>query len=115
SEPNKELVVSVETDRWVGRTPYTVQGWRPNSATNQPTSQAIQGNGREYRASFSNHFFSVKLPLMEAQKEAVKRNNMKKPRPTMARNDQNSGLTAGMVSLAAWAIISGVAWPTSAL
>ncbi len=33
------------TDMAVGSTPSTVQGWRPNSATNQPISAAIQGAG----------------------------------------------------------------------
>jgi hypothetical protein len=32
-------------DMAVGSTPSTVQGWRPNSATNQPSSAAIQGVG----------------------------------------------------------------------
>ena len=31
----------------VGSTPSMIQGWRPNSATNQPSSAASHGSGIE--------------------------------------------------------------------
>ena len=37
---------TLETERKVGSTPSMVQGWRPPSATIQPSSAAIQGSGK---------------------------------------------------------------------
>ena len=44
----------LETAMNVGSTPSMTHGWRPTSATNQPSSAAIQGNGRVHSATYRN-------------------------------------------------------------
>src|SRR5665811_47123 len=99
----------LDADRKVGRTPSIVQGCRPFSATNQPSSEDIQGNGMISTASQRNHTWRSRQRVAESQKEKAKKAMKKKPIPTMNRNDQNSGSTSGTVSQAAFSICSGVA------
>src|SRR5659263_631924 len=68
SEPYRLLTLSVDTLKCVGRTPYIVQGWRPYSATYQPSSQAIQGAGNIHRAHLSNQGFCMLADLIVFQK-----------------------------------------------
>ena len=48
-------MLSEEADKNVGRTSPMVQGWRPYSATNQPSSAAIHGAGIDHSAARSSH------------------------------------------------------------
>jgi hypothetical protein len=50
----------------VGSTPSTVHGWRPNSATNQPSSAAIHGAGIIHTARCSAQRGKF-MPLNEAR------------------------------------------------
>src|ERR1035437_2838726 len=99
----------LDADRKVGRTPSIVQGGRPFSATNQPSSEDIHGSGMISIASRRNHTWRSRRRFAESQNEKPKKAMKKKPIPTMKRNDQNSGSTAGTVSQAAFSICSGVA------
>ncbi len=52
---NSTLCASVpETPRKVGSTPSITQGWRPYSATIQPSSAANHGSGRLHSAAHRN-------------------------------------------------------------
>src|SRR5450631_1571443 len=90
-----------------------VQGWRPYSATTQPSSQANQGAGSIQIAHRSNQGFCAQLDLSVLQKDRPNSTNMAVPRPTIKRNDQNIGVTRGTVSSTARVMISGVALRTS--
>ena len=93
----------------VGSTPSMIQGWRPNSATNQPSSAASHGSGIEKKASRSSQGKRSSWRTEASQKNVAIRAMKYKPRPTISLKDQNRGATVGTVSQAALSICSGVA------
>ena len=66
-----------------------IQGWRPTSATIQPSSAAIQGSGMARTATFSSQGrASSRRRALRTKKVPVSR--MKNiPSPTMARKAKN--------------------------
>src|SRR5690554_192343 len=88
--------VNWETARSVGKISPMAQGWRPYSATNQPISQAIHGNGSENSANRSSQrgLFSVRRATCQVAK--ANSTSMLKPAATIMRKLQNSGQTLGM-------------------
>src|SRR5262249_16870235 len=103
------LAGMLETERKVGSTPSMVQGWRPYSATIQPSSLDIQGRGNASNASRRYQRCFSKSRLADSQKENGKKVMKKKQMPTMKRKAQNRTGTLGTVSHAAFSICSGVA------
>ena len=91
-----------------------VQGWRPYSATNQPSSQAIQGAGSIHSAHLSSHGCRVMPPgLSVLQKLRANSASITHAESDHDAETQNIGATRGTVlSTACW-IIAGVAWRTS--
>src|SRR5258705_6283435 len=104
---------TVEVERWVGRTSLIVHGWRPYSATIQPSSDAIHGSGMLHSASLQIHRLFARLRRATMMNADAKMNRNQSPRPTMTRNDQKIGKTFRIVSLTAARICSGVASTTA--
>ena len=57
--------LTLETPSPVGNTPSMTHGWRPTSATTQPSSAAIHGNGRHQAANLRNRRCLSKLCLAD--------------------------------------------------
>ena len=92
-----------DTPMKVGSTPSIAHGWRPYSATIQPSSAASHGSGRLHRAMRRKRGFSS-LRLLDSRKAQANRAMKKKPSATMIRNEKNSTGTFGTVSQAARSI-----------
>src|ERR1700737_610147 len=107
------VAVTEEVDRCVGSTSLIVQGWRPYSATIQPSSIAIHGRGMLQRASFRIHWLFARRRRATMMNADANTNRNQRPRPTMRRNDQKIGKTLGIVSSTAARIWSGVASTTA--
>ena len=100
--------VRLDAPRKVGKTLSTAHGWRPNSASSQPDSMAIQGSGIITTANSSSHFVSCRLRV--TIRKAAAKNAMKaKPMAAMMRKTTNSTGTSGTVSQAAFWISAGLA------
>ena len=65
---SRSPTLRLEADSAVGSTPSTVQGWRPNSATNQPSSAASQGAGIMTTANLSDQR-GKRIPRNEARQK----------------------------------------------
>src|ERR1700761_876907 len=99
----RSVDVSVEDDSAVGRMPAIVQGWRPTSATTQPNSAASQGSGIAQTAQRRNQrrLACCSSRRAHSQNAVTKVARNRKPRPTMMRNEKNTGATGGIVFFAA--------------
>src|SRR5450432_1096589 len=98
-----------DTPSAVGSTPEIAHGWRPYSATIQPSSIASHGSGRLYNASFRYQRLASSRRLLASQNEYANRTMKYMPQATMMRNDQNSTGTFGIVLSAARRMSAGVA------
>ncbi|MOA13717.1 hypothetical protein D3C78_1337790 [compost metagenome] len=105
---------SKETEADTGSTSLMVQGWRPNSATNQPASMAIQGSGMLQNSALSRRGDCTSLPRHSCRKAAAKSPSSTTPIPTISRKLQKSGATWGMESSTARAMAASSALPISA-
>ncbi|MNH37581.1 hypothetical protein D3C79_985000 [compost metagenome] len=90
-----------------------VQGWRPNSATNQPASMAIQGSGIDQNSALSSRVDCTSRPRHSCRKAAAKSTSNTTPMPTIRRKLQKSGATWGMESSTALAMAASSALPIS--
>src|SRR3569623_3671889 len=88
---------TLETPSAVGSTPSIAQGWRPYSATIQPSSIASQGSGRLHSAIFRYQRCRSSRRVADSQKEKAKSVLKYLPQPAIRRNDQNSTGTFGIV------------------
>ena len=60
----------LETPRKVGSTPSMTHGWRPYSATNQPSSAAIHGSGSSAIAAISSQrVLEQRAPRREPERD----------------------------------------------
>src|ERR1700694_617168 len=99
---------SSEVARKVGSTPSMIQGCRPNSATNQPSSAASQGSGKAQSAS-RNSQRGASASRIVYQSEVKNTASSAKPNNTMKRKVKKMDGTPGTVDQAASWICSGVA------
>ena len=106
--------VSVEVARKVGKTPSIAQGWRPISATIQPSSAASQGSGIANSAIRWNQRASICLRRLARTNAVANSAIIAKPISAMIRKLQNISGTLGTVSHAACSICAGVAVAGSA-
>src|SRR5476651_39680 len=86
-----------------------IQGCRPNSATNQPSSAASQGSGKVQSAS-RNSQRGASASRIVYQSEIANTASSTKPNSTMKRKVKKIEGTLGTVDQAASRICSGVAW-----
>src|SRR5215471_16167773 len=105
--------VTDDVDRCVGSTSLIDHGWRPYSATIQPSSIAIHGNGMLHIATWRIHWLVATTRRATMTNADTKTNRNHRPSPTMTRNDQKIGATFGIVSSTAMRICSGVASTTA--
>src|SRR6185369_15484901 len=103
-----------ETPSAVGSTPSIAHGWRPFSATIQPSSAASQGSGRLHSASLRYQRLASSRRLLASQNDQPNRAMKYIPQPTMMRKDQNSNGTFGIVLSAARRTSAAVACAGSA-
>src|ERR1700737_1692716 len=85
---------SSEVSRKVGSTPSMIQGCRPNSATNQPSSAASQGSGKAQSAS-RNSQRGASASRIVYQSEVKNTASSAKPNNTMKRKGKKKKRTAG--------------------
>ena len=70
-----------DTERNVGSTPLIVHGWRPYSATIQPSSQATHGSGMLHTARRSSQRCGARLRSARKKNDAAKMNRNSMPKP----------------------------------
>src|SRR5664280_1942695 len=99
---------SSEVARKVGSTPSMIQGCRPNSATNQPSSAASQGSGNA-QSAIRNSQSGASASRIVYQSEIRNTASSTKPNSTMKRKMKKMEGTLGTVDQAASWICSGVA------
>src|SRR4051812_10906938 len=90
-------------------------GWRPYSATIQPSSIASHGNGRLHNAAFRYQRWRSSSRRADSQNEYANSAMNHRPQPTIRRNDQNSTGTFGIVLAAAFRMSAPVAVAGSAI
>src|SRR5450756_941744 len=96
---------SSEVARKVGSTPSMIQGCRPNSATNQPSSTASQGSGNAQSARWNSQR-GASASRIVYQSETTNTASSAKPNSTMKRKVKKIEGTLGTVDHAASWILS---------
>src|SRR3977135_3386449 len=97
---------SSEVAKKVGSTPSMIQGCRPNSATNQPSSAASHGSGRAQSASL-NPQRGASPSRIVYQSEIKNTASSAKPNNTIKRKVKKIDGTLGTVDQAASWICCG--------
>ena len=98
SEDPTAGAASGDADWTVRNRPYTVNGWRPVSVVIHPASTATNPAGPISIANRCTNRDSYRVPRQRAQRLNRPRPNIRKPMPTMMRNDQKVIGTGGQFS-----------------
>src|SRR5258707_8751043 len=88
--------VRVGVTAWaVRRSPYTVQGWRPTSAVNQPVRIAMNGRGKLRKIDQSSgRLLSIRRVQLKREPSQAS-SSIRRPQPTMIRKAKKGIATGG--------------------